>query len=80
MVGYNFGPASPMVWAFQDVSANASGGTPVAGIDSATIAKGASVFANLNLGCGQRTPRHLQRCRSFVSERDFHGLERTINR
>ncbi|MEH2549271.1 hypothetical protein V1283_005916 [Bradyrhizobium sp. AZCC 2262] len=48
MVGYNFGPASLTVWAFQDVSANASGGTPATGIDSATIAKGTSVFANLS--------------------------------
>lgn len=48
MVGYNFGPASLTVWAFDDVSANASGGTRVAGVDPATIVKGMSVFANLS--------------------------------
>ncbi|NEU98644.1 SphA family protein [Bradyrhizobium uaiense] len=48
MVGYNFGPAALTVWAFEDVSANASRGTPLAGIDSATVSKGASVFANLS--------------------------------
>lgn len=48
LVGYNFGPASLNVWAFDEVSAHASGGTPNAGIDSATVTKGFSVFANLS--------------------------------
>jgi hypothetical protein len=49
LVGYDFGPASVNVWALQDVSANASGGTPGAnGIDSAAIPRGFTVFAQLN--------------------------------
>ncbi|MCC8953545.1 transporter [Bradyrhizobium sp. Pear77] len=48
LVGYNFGPAALNVWAFDEVSARASGGTPIAGIDSATVTKGFSVFANLS--------------------------------
>ncbi|MBR1176995.1 transporter [Bradyrhizobium sp. KB893862 SZCCT0404] len=48
LVGYNFGPAALNVWAFDEVSARASGGTPITGLDSATITKGFSVFANLS--------------------------------
>lgn len=48
LVGYNFGPAQLNVWAFDEVSANASGGPPVAGIDTTTVTKGFSVFANLS--------------------------------
>ncbi|KJC60321.1 hypothetical protein UP10_13300 [Bradyrhizobium sp. LTSPM299] len=48
LVGYNFGPAALNIWAFDEVSARASGGTPIAGIDSAVISKGFSVFANLS--------------------------------
>ena len=48
LVGYNFGPATLNVWAFNEFSADASGGTPIAGIDSATITKGFSVFASLS--------------------------------
>lgn len=48
LVGYDFGPVALNVWALNEVFANASGGTPVAGVDSATITKGFSVFANLS--------------------------------
>jgi hypothetical protein len=48
LLGYDFGPAALNVWAFDEFYANASGGTPTAGIDTATVAKGLSVFANLS--------------------------------
>lgn len=48
LVGYNFGPAALNVWAVNEFSARASGGTNVNGIDSATITKGFSVFASLS--------------------------------
>lgn len=48
MVGYNFGPASLNVWATQEISANARGGTPRFGADSAAISRGFSVFASLS--------------------------------
>ncbi|QDF37491.1 transporter [Bradyrhizobium symbiodeficiens] len=48
LVGYDFGPIALNVWALNEVFANASGGTPVAGVDSAAITKGFSVFANLS--------------------------------
>ena len=48
LVGYNFGPATLNVWALSEVSAHASGGTPVAGLDTATVTKGFSVFASLS--------------------------------
>lgn len=48
LVGYNFGPATLNVWAFDEVSARASGGTPIAGVDPARITKGLSVFASLS--------------------------------
>jgi hypothetical protein len=49
LVGYDFGPVSLTVWALDEFSARASGGTPVApGLDSASITKGYSVFSQLN--------------------------------
>lgn len=49
LVGYDFGPASLSVWALDEFSAHASGGTAAApGFDSASITKGYSVFAQLN--------------------------------
>ncbi|SPP92958.1 SphA family protein [Bradyrhizobium vignae] len=48
LVGYNFGPAALNVWAFDEVSARASGGTLVPGFDTAAVFKGFSVFANLS--------------------------------
>ena len=48
LVGYNFGPAALNVWAFSQVYTNASGGTPIAGIDTATIPKGFTVLASLS--------------------------------
>lgn len=48
LVGYNFGPAALNVWAVQEFSARASGGTPAGLTDSATITKGLSVFASLS--------------------------------
>jgi hypothetical protein len=48
LVGYNFGPATLNVWALDEVSSKASGGTPIAGTDTATISKGWSVFASLS--------------------------------
>jgi hypothetical protein len=48
LVGYNFGPASLNVWATQDVSARASGGTPRFGADSAAVARGFTLFASLS--------------------------------
>jgi hypothetical protein len=49
MVGYDFGPVSLSVWGTQEFSATASGGTGgLPGVDSASITKGFSVFAQLN--------------------------------
>ncbi|QDW40558.1 transporter [Bradyrhizobium sp. KBS0727] len=48
LVGYDFGPAALNVWATNEIVANASGGMPVAGIDTATVAKGFKVFATLS--------------------------------
>jgi hypothetical protein len=48
LVGYNFGPAALNVWALSEISAHASGGTPMGGLDGATITKGFSVFASLS--------------------------------
>jgi hypothetical protein len=48
LVGYNFGPATLNVWALNEISAHASGGTPMGGLDTATITKGFSVFASLS--------------------------------
>lgn len=48
-VGYDFGPASLTVWAVDEFSGRVSGGTAAPlGADSASIAKGYSVFAQLN--------------------------------
>ena len=49
LVGYNFGPVQVSVWGTQELSSTASGGTagPL-GIDTATITKGFSIFAQLN--------------------------------
>ncbi len=48
LVGYDFGPATLTVWATSEISASASGGTPISGSDPASISKGISVFANLS--------------------------------
>lgn len=49
LVAYNFGPAALTVWATHEFSSNASGGTAgPPGIDTASITKGYSVFANLS--------------------------------
>ena len=66
LVGYDFGPATLKVWGFQELSANASGGSPLSGLgrDPATITKGFKVFANLSFRIWapeeplqQRTPK-----------------------
>ena len=48
LVGYNFGKAALNVWAVNEISAHASGGTPIGRFDTATITKGFSVFASLS--------------------------------
>jgi len=48
LVGYNFGSASLNVWAFGELSVQASGGTPIFGIDQTVHPKGVSVFASLS--------------------------------
>lgn len=48
LVGYDFGPVALNVWALNEVSAHASGGTPIAGLDSASVAKGWTVYAQLS--------------------------------
>lgn len=48
LFAYNFGPAALTVWALNELSSNASGGTPAAGIDTASITKGWNVFASLS--------------------------------
>jgi hypothetical protein len=49
LVGYDFGPVALNVWATEELSAHASGGTPTAsGSDSASITKGYSVFASVS--------------------------------
>ena len=48
LIGYDFGTAALNVWALQEVSANASGGRLVGGIDSATIPRGFSVLGSLS--------------------------------
>jgi hypothetical protein len=49
LVGYDFGRVSLSVWAMQEFSANASGGTAgPPGIDTATISKGFSVIGQIN--------------------------------
>jgi hypothetical protein len=46
-VGYNFGPAQLTVWALDEVSASASGGTPQL-FPGPTITKGFTAFAQLS--------------------------------
>jgi hypothetical protein len=48
LVGYNFGPVQLNVWALSELSSHASGGTPVTGVDTASITKGYSVFAQIS--------------------------------
>jgi len=49
LVGYNFGPVQLNVWAVDEFSANAKGGTMFGpGVDSAYITKGWSAFAQLS--------------------------------
>lgn len=48
LIGYNFGAATLNLWATQDISAHASGGTPLFGVDSASIARGLTVFCSLS--------------------------------
>ena len=49
LVGYNFGPAALTLWATHEFYSNASGGTAgPPGVDTASITKGYSVFANLS--------------------------------
>jgi len=49
LVGYNFGPAALNVWAVDEFSASASGGSPsFASADGSTVVKGYKVFANLS--------------------------------
>lgn len=49
MLGYNFGPASVSVWGTQELSSTASGGTAgPPGVDTATVTRGFSIFAQLN--------------------------------
>jgi hypothetical protein len=48
LVSYNFGPATLKLVALEEITTTASGGTPRGGIDSATVTKGFTVFANLS--------------------------------
>ena len=48
LVGYDFGKASLTVWAFDQVTANASGGTPNFGVDRATTLQGWQAFARIS--------------------------------
>ncbi len=49
LVGYDFGPVALNVWALNEFSAQASGGTSgLPGLDSAKITKGYSAFAQLS--------------------------------
>ncbi len=49
MIGYDFGPVSVNVWGTQEFSSNASGGTAgPPGVDTASITKGFTVFAQMN--------------------------------
>jgi len=52
IVGYNFGHAKLNVWALEDISSTASGGTARPGVDSATVARGLTVFASLSYAIG----------------------------
>ncbi|MDR5645486.1 SphA family protein [Burkholderia cenocepacia] len=48
LVGYDFGPAAVNTWFTKDIVANASGGTPRGGMDTASITKGYKVFVGLS--------------------------------
>jgi hypothetical protein len=48
LVGYNFGPAQLNVWGVDEFSADASGGTPVAGIAKGAIAQGFKLYASVS--------------------------------
>lgn len=48
LLGYDFGPAAVNLWFTKDLIANASGGTPKGGIDSAAITKGYKVFVSVS--------------------------------
>ena len=48
LVGYDFGPATLNVWALNEFSAHASGGTAAPGQDAASITRGYSVFAQVS--------------------------------
>ena len=48
LVGYNFGPAQLNVWLTNEFYHTASGKTPVAGVDLATVPNGFSAFASLS--------------------------------
>jgi len=48
LVGYDFGPVALNVWATDEISVHASGGTFGPGIDSATFLKGYTVIAQLS--------------------------------
>lgn len=48
LLGYDFGPAAVNLWFTKDLVANASGGTPRGGIDTASTTKGYKVFVGLS--------------------------------
>ena len=50
LIGYDFGPVNLKVWGFKEVSATASGGTPLPnGIDRASITQGSyKIFASIS--------------------------------
>ncbi len=48
LVGYDFGPATLKVWVADEFSANASGGTPLAGVDRAGVGQGIRGFASVS--------------------------------
>ena len=48
LVSYNFGPATLTVWGVNEVSANASGGSPIPGLDRASTAQGWKVFGSVS--------------------------------
>ncbi|QOZ51480.1 transporter [Bradyrhizobium sp. CCBAU 53338] len=48
LVGYNFGPVQLNIWATDEISAKASGGTAFPGADTAVAIKGWSVFGQLS--------------------------------
>jgi hypothetical protein len=49
LIGYDLGPAALKLWAFKELSADASGGSPLAfGHDPATVSSGYKVYATLS--------------------------------